>query len=119
MGLKHQLKKLRDGYVTGQVARAKLPVFADAPIRRVRIIYMGRVQKVGFRLAVTELAKRLGLTGFCQNLPDGSVLAEIQGPANRIRCLNTFMGSLKRIRIRQTITQVLDPDPTETDFFQR
>ncbi|MBR5534428.1 MAG: acylphosphatase [Ruminiclostridium sp.] len=119
MGIKHQLKKLRDGYVTGQVARAKLPAFSPAPIRRVRITYIGRVQKVGFRLEVSELAKRLGLTGFCQNLPDGSVLAEIQGPANRIRYLNTFMGSLKRIKIRQTITRELEPIPGETAFLQR
>lgn len=119
MGIKHQLKRLRDGYVTGQVARAKLPDFSPSPTRRVRITYMGRVQKVGFRLEVTELAKRLGLTGFCQNLPDGSVLAEIQGPGNRIDYLNTFMGSLKRIKIRQTITRELDPDPAEADFLQQ
>lgn len=119
MGIKRQWKRLRDGYVRGQAARAKLPDFSPSPICRVRITYMGRVQKVGFRLAVTELAKRLGLTGFCQNLPDGSVLTEIQGPKNRIEYLNTFLRSLKRIKIRQTITQVLDPDPTETDFFQR
>ena len=64
-----------------------------------RFVFSGRVQKVGFRLEVSELAKRLGLTGFCENLDSGDVLAELQGPRNRIAFLVDFMHSLKRIKI--------------------
>ncbi|MBE5942544.1 MAG: acylphosphatase [Lachnospiraceae bacterium] len=62
-------------------------------------IFKGRVQKVGFRIEVIELAKRLGLTGWVNNLENGDVEAELQGPKNRIDFLVAFMESLKRIKI--------------------
>ena len=46
--------------------------------RRVRI--SGRVQGVGFRWFTREVADRCGLVGWVKNLPDGSVLCEVQGP---------------------------------------
>ena len=117
--LKHKLKQLRDGYVSAQVARAKVPQFPPDPLRRYGITFQGRVQKVGFRQEVRELAHRLELTGFCQNRPDGSVLVEVQGPENRIQYLVTFMKSLKRIQVRQIIYQTLPVDPVEETFTQK
>ena len=119
MSIKQTAIALRDGYVSRQVRRAKLPDFPPAPIRRVRLTFLGRVQKVGFRQEVTELAQRLDLTGFCQNLPNGSVLAEIQGPSNRIEYLIAFMNSLKRIQIRELHRQSLPLLPSEEGFVQQ
>ena len=110
---------LRDGYVSRQVRQAKLPDFPSSPIRRVRLTFRGRVQKVGFRQEVSELAARLSLTGFCQNRPDGSVLAEVQGPSNRIEFLIHFMGSLKRIQIRELHRQSLPLLPSDEGFVQQ
>jgi acylphosphatase len=44
----------------------------------------GRVQGVGFRVAVLRQASRLGLTGWAANLEDGSVEVVAEGP--RARC---------------------------------
>lgn len=38
-----------------------------------RFLVTGTVQGVGFRWFVGRTARRLGLTGFARNLPDGSV----------------------------------------------
>mgnify|MGYP004571272619 CR=1 FL=1 len=46
---------------------------------RLRVTFTGRVQGVGFRAFVSRAAIRLGLTGWVENLPDGSVAAEFQG----------------------------------------
>jgi len=43
------------------------------------ITIMGKVQGVGFRAWMRTNAQNLGLTGFVQNLPDGSVYAEVTG----------------------------------------
>lgn len=118
MNLKQRFKKVRDAYVIRQVRRLTLPGFPEQPLRRYRVRFSGRVQKVGFRLEVCELARRLGLTGFCQNLESGDVLAELQGPEERIRFLISFMESLKRIRIRRKVMTELELWADERDFLR-
>jgi acylphosphatase len=44
-------------------------------VKRVHIIYSGRVQGVGFRFTFREIALRLGVKGYVRNLPDGTVEA--------------------------------------------
>ena len=116
MGIKERFKQFRDQLVINQVAKAKLPVFPNDEVVRVRIVFCGRVQKVGFRLEVSELAKRLGITGFCENLDNGDVLAELQGPANRIEFLVDFMHSLKRMKISRMDREVLSVVDGENGF---
>ncbi|MBE7520218.1 MAG: acylphosphatase [Thermoflexaceae bacterium] len=57
-------------------------------VERRRIIVSGRVQGVGFRWFVRDVADELGLAGWVRNLPDGrtvEVLAE--GPAAQLERL--------------------------------
>jgi len=119
LSLKRKFKQIRDNYVIGQVARLSLPDFPDEPPCRLRVHFSGRVQKVGFRLEVCELAARLSLTGFCRNLEDGSVLAEFQGPRSKIDFLLAFMESLKRIRITHKTVEKLPVLPEEIGFARR
>lgn len=46
-----------------------------------RLVVRGRVQGVGFRWFVREEARRLGLSGWVGNRPDGSVELAASGPA--------------------------------------
>jgi acylphosphatase len=48
-------------------------------IRRVHLLILGRVQGVGFRHVAVREARRLGISGWVANRPDGSVEMEIQG----------------------------------------
>ena len=93
MSLKTKFIKVRDNYVINQVQRLKFPEFEAEDTCRYRVVFSGRVQKVGFRLEVCELAKRLELTGFCENLERGDVMVELQGPDNKIKYLISFMES--------------------------
>lgn len=43
------------------------------------MIIRGRVQGVGFRYNAKSLARNLGLSGYIKNLPDESVLIEVEG----------------------------------------
>ena len=115
MSIKSKLKAMRDNYVIRQVERADIPEFGEDEKKRYRILFSGRVQKVGFRFEVEKLAERLGLTGFCENLENGDVLAELQGPENRILYLVSFMSSLKRIKIRSKKMKTV-PVKEETGF---
>ena len=118
MRFKQSFKPLRDGYVIRQVERLSLPAFPEGPARRYRVLFSGRVQKVGFRLEVCQLARRLGLTGFCRNLDNGDVLTELQGTEERIQFLLSFMSSLTRIKIRRRVVTPLELQAEETDFLR-
>ena len=45
-----------------------------ADLASVRVVVYGRVQGIGFRFFTREQAKRLGLTGYVRNLPDGGTV---------------------------------------------
>ena len=50
--------------------------------RRAHVFYAGRVQGVGFRFSVREVACGFEVTGFVQNLPDGRVELVAEGEAD-------------------------------------
>jgi len=51
----------------------------------------GRVQGVGFRYFVQQRAQRLGITGWVQNQPDGTVKMEIQGLPDKLAALQAAL----------------------------
>ena len=118
MRIKEKFKEVRNTYVINQVKRIRLPQFAESEMRRYQIRFSGRVQKVGFRLEVYELAKRLHLTGYCRNLENGDVLAELQGEKNKIRFLVSYMESLKRIKIRKKVVKRMRINTSEIEFLK-
>jgi acylphosphatase len=58
---------------------------------RLRAVVRGEVQGVGFRWAVQREAGQLGLTGYAENLPDGSVRVEAEGDPDRLDRLERFL----------------------------
>ena len=58
---------------------------------RLKAVIRGEVQGVGFRWAVQNQADRLGLTGYAENLPDGSVRVEAEGAPDRLDQLEAYL----------------------------
>lgn len=92
-----------------------VPEFSEDEIRRYRIIFSGIVQGVGFRVEMWQIAKKLGLTGFVENLPNGDVWAQLQGPENKIRYVIDYMKSIPRIHIENMEMIEIDKNE-ETEF---
>lgn len=59
--------------------------------QRLRAVVKGEVQGVGFRWSVQRQAHELGLTGYAENLPDGSVRVEAEGDPDRLDQLEAFL----------------------------
>lgn len=57
---------------------------------RAKILISGRVQGVFFRREITDLAKRLNLTGWVRNLPDGRVEVLAEGQKAPLETLIEF-----------------------------
>lgn len=58
---------------------------------RKHLIFYGRVQGVGFRYYAVHKARHLGLTGWVENLYDGTVAMEVQGMEEKIDELLQFL----------------------------
>lgn len=110
------IQKNRDNYAIHQVEKVKLPDFEEDRFVRRHITFCSRVQHVGFRFELEQMAKRLELTGWVKNMENGDVVAEIQGFESRIRFLLKFMGSLKRIKIKKMENNPYSLKQGETTF---
>jgi acylphosphatase len=58
-----------------------------AEARRVRVVVSGFVQAVGFRATARSRARSLEVAGWVRNNEDGTVEAELEGPADRVDAL--------------------------------
>ena len=81
-----------------------------------RIIFIGRVQGVGFRFTAHRAASRHQLTGFVRNVPDGTVEMFAQGHSEDIEdCIQDIKESFGGY-ISQTRIEEIPPNPRYADF---
>lgn len=85
-------------------------------MKRYRIVFVGRVQGVGFRFKSMEIARRLGLTGNVMNDYDGTVVMEVQGPTDRIEDLCRELQDDRFIRIDKLFKTEMDLITEEKGF---
>ena len=77
------------------------------------VIYSGRVQGVGFRYRVSELAGRYAVTGYVRNLPDGTVELVAEGQDGEVE---SFLGAIHE-RMRANIRDTsLHREPASGEF---
>lgn len=99
MSLKKVWNKFWDKYMKSPAEKIDNVKFPTDETKRYRMIFSGLVQGVGFRYETWAIAQKLGLTGFVENLPEGTVYAEIQGPENKILYLVECLKAVPRIHI--------------------
>lgn len=63
-------------------------------MQRISVTFSGRVQGVGFRASVLDIATGSGVTGWVRNQEDGKVCMQVQGDSEQID------GVLSRVRAR-------------------
>lgn len=86
---------------------------------RKHIIFYGRVQGVGFRWHATSFANSTGLTGWVQNLEDGTVEMEVQGTEEKIDKLVTYMEGRNYVLIEKMDSKSLPLEKDEWEFRER
>jgi acylphosphatase len=66
---------------------------SQARDRSVRVFARGRVQGVWFRQSTAERARERGVAGWVRNLEDGRVEARLQGPAEAVGDVLSWIGA--------------------------
>jgi acylphosphatase len=80
-----------------------------ASVKRAHLFYTGRVQGVGFRYMVREIACGYDVTGFVRNLADGRV--ELVGEG----CETELQAFLEAIRVSQLSSHIRHADAAWSD----
>ena len=115
MDLKNKWTQFWDKYMKSPVEKIDVSNFPTDDIVRYHMVFSGLVQGVGFRYELWTIAQKLQLTGFVENLPNGDVYAELQGPRNKILFSVESMKSIPRIQIEKLEMYEMDIKK-ETDF---
>ena len=69
------------------------------------VFYEGRVQGVGFRWSVRNVAKGFDVTGWIQNLADGRVQMQVTGEEEEVR---SFLEAINQSDLRALIRKQTD-----------
>ena len=88
----------------------------DGDMVRKKLIFKGEVQFVGFRFQSRYIADMLGLTGYVENLSNGDVLMEVQGPIGVIQEMIICLHQKKPIRIDSVEEEDMPVKKTEKGF---
>jgi len=76
-----------------------------------RIVIHGKVQGVGFRLWLRNVANSLNLAGSCRQLPDGNCEAIVQGERSLVK---QFIVACKRGPAEATVERIeVSPQPVD------
>lgn len=81
-----------------------------------KIHVTGRVQGVGFRWNAANEAEKLGITGFIQNLSDGSVYIEAEGYRDQLNVFVEWCKQGPRMGYVKSVTAESFPAVNYTDF---
>lgn len=114
--MKNLAKALYRRGIDKKVDKFTYVVDHESPIIRKRFVFHGKVQKVGFRYEVRQLAVKLGLTGFGKNQEDGTVLIELQGGAGEIGALVGMLEKEKRILITRVDEEFIPVDENAKSY---
>ena len=71
----------------------------------VEVFYEGRVQGVGFRWSVRNIAKGFDVRGWVQNLPDGRVQMQVSGEQAEVE---DFLKAISESELRAHIKKQFD-----------
>jgi len=82
-------------------------------MKRIHIIYSGRVHGVGFRFTAVDLAIRNKLTGWVKNTLDGKVEIVVEGEETELDQYLTAIESIMKIYIRE---KSIYCEPTTGEF---
>lgn len=76
---------------------------------RYRVLISGRVQGVFFRHTCQEVATEHGVSGWVRNLPDGTVEAVFEGPAEDVGRLVAWSRQGPRAAVVEDIRALAEP----------
>jgi acylphosphatase len=84
-----------------------------------RYLVTGRVQGVGYRYFAVQEARRLGVTGFARNLPDGSVEVIAEGADDALSQFEEALRSGPSFAAVQNVDRAPAPSRGDAGFHVR
>lgn len=87
-------------------------------LQRGHFFIRGRVQGVGFRYSACAEARRIGVTGWVRNLPDGSVETVCEGDSSTVAAYLAWCRSGPFMARVTVVQEAISSASGEFDFFR-
>ena len=100
-----------------QVASESLRIAMSPSLFRLKAHFAGRVQGVGFRYTVRQIAQGFAVTGQVRNLTDGRVELIAEGVESEVHAFVSEIKSQMNHHIKETAECVLDGGAQFRDFY--
>jgi len=110
------IKKIKKSLLNKYIDKMTFPQFSDGELVRKKIIFTGKVQRVGFRYQFQLLADKIKITGYARNHGKNSVITEVQGTKEQIDELLNMIKNEKRFIIKDISIEQLDVKIDENEF---
>jgi acylphosphatase len=81
-----------------------------------KILVSGWVQGVGFRWSALREARKLGITGFVKNMPDGNVYIEAEGTGKQMEAFLSWCNKGPGPGFVESVKTEVCPPANFTDF---
>ena len=82
-------------------------------MKRMTVIFIGRVQGVGFRYTVDRIARHFEVTGYVRNLSDSNVELVAEGEET---VLKDFLKAVCESPMKRNIQNIKEDSPVEDKF---
>jgi len=93
---------VHSAFAVGNEIRYKQHMNSAGSEKRMKVLFTGRVQGVGFRYSVCRIAQDFNVTGYVRNLWDGDVELVAEGTEEE---LNSFLYSIRNSKLDRYIIQ--------------
>lgn len=88
----------------------------DAQRARIRVVFHGRVQGVGFRFTTLEIARGFDVVGYVRNCPDGTVELEAEGAPPQVEAFVDMVADRMASNIQRQDRRPIEPTGRERSF---
>lgn len=109
------MKLIKNFFLKKYVNRLDFPEFKEDRLIRYHLVFIGKVQNVGFRDQIRLFSEKLDLTGYVRNICKNKVICEIQGTKEKLDFLVNAVKNEKRFVLNEINQSIIFPI-TEEEF---
>ena len=97
------IKAIKNLFLKGYILKHKIPLIKEDSLIRLHLVFIGKVQRVGFRDQIRIMAEMMNITGYVRNIGTNKVVSELQGNKEYLDFLVKVIKAEKRFILESVL----------------